>query len=88
MKQQFDSQSPYRKQTFEDEFIRFCQSMLNEVERKIAKGKLRLSLSGKAEAVRIATIIHIMLLYFVNNHCTKIIFFLFCSFIVKFKSEV
>lgn len=40
----------YRKQQYEDEFIRFCQSMLNEVERKIVKGKQRLALIGKAEA--------------------------------------
>lgn len=41
----------YRKQQYEDEFIRFCQSMLNEVERKIIKGKQRLALIGKTEAV-------------------------------------
>lgn len=43
----------YRKQQYEDEFIRFCQSMLNEVERKIIKGKQRLALIGRTEAVRI-----------------------------------
>lgn len=41
----------YRKQQYEDEFIRFCQSMLNEVERKIIKGKQRLALIGRTEAV-------------------------------------
>lgn len=41
----------YRKQQYEDEFIRFCQSMLGEVERKIVKGKQRLALIGRAEAV-------------------------------------
>lgn len=40
----------YRKQQYEDEFIRFCQSMLNEVERKIVKGKQRLALIGRTEA--------------------------------------
>ncbi|XP_043599399.1 LOW QUALITY PROTEIN: luc7-like protein 3 [Bombus pyrosoma] len=40
----------YRKQQYEDEFIRFCQSMLNEVERKIIKGKQRLALIGRTEA--------------------------------------
>ncbi|OXU23920.1 hypothetical protein TSAR_000366 [Trichomalopsis sarcophagae] len=40
----------YRKQQYEDEFIRFCQSMLSEVERKIVKGKQRLALIGKTEA--------------------------------------
>lgn len=41
----------YRKQQYEDEFIRYCQSMLNEVERKIVKGKQRLALIGRTEAV-------------------------------------
>lgn len=41
----------YRKQQYEDEFIRFCQGMLNEVERKIIKGKQRLALIGRTEAV-------------------------------------
>ncbi|EGI58200.1 LC7L3 protein, partial [Acromyrmex charruanus] len=40
----------YRKQQYEDEFIRYCQSMLNEVERKIIKGKQRLALIGRTEA--------------------------------------
>ncbi|XP_044590074.1 luc7-like protein 3 [Cotesia glomerata] len=44
------AQYSYRKQQYEDEFIRFCQSMLNEVERKIVKGKQRLALIGKTEA--------------------------------------
>jgi hypothetical protein len=52
MKKEYANQSTYRKQQYEDEFIRFCQGMLNEVERKIAKGKVRLALSGRsAESV-------------------------------------
>ena len=41
----------YRKQQYEDEFIRFCQSMLSEVERKIVKGKQRLALIGNKDLV-------------------------------------
>lgn len=48
----FDKSTSYKKQTYEDEFIRFSQSMLNEVERKIVKGKQRLALIGnKSEPV-------------------------------------
>lgn len=48
----FEKATPsYRKTQYEDEFIRFCQGMLNEVERKIVKGKQRLALIGKTEAV-------------------------------------
>ena len=59
----------YRKQQYEDEFIRFCQSMLNEVERKIIKGKQRLALIGRTEAVsyrilfKFVLFIHIILFY-------------------------
>lgn len=47
----FDKSTSYKKQTYEDEFIRFSQGMLNEVERKIIKGKQRLALIGKTETV-------------------------------------
>lgn len=33
-----------RKRQYEDEFLRFCNSMLNDVDRKIQKGKQRLQL--------------------------------------------
>lgn len=42
----FDKSTSYKKQAYEDEFIRFSQGMLNEVERKIVKGKQRLALIG------------------------------------------
>ncbi|XP_075231096.1 luc7-like protein 3 [Lycorma delicatula] len=45
----FEKSNSYKKQSYEDDFIRFSQSMLNEVERKIAKGKQRLALIGKSE---------------------------------------
>lgn len=36
-----------RKKTYEDEFLRFCSNMINEVDRKIQKGKQRLLLMNK-----------------------------------------
>lgn len=45
----FANSISYKKQAYEDEFIRFSQGMLNEVERKIVKGKQRLALIGKSE---------------------------------------
>lgn len=48
-KSQFEKSTSYKKQQYEDDFIRFCQGMVSEVERKIAKGKSRLALIGKAD---------------------------------------
>lgn len=45
----FEQAKGHRKIHYQEEFIRFCSSMVNEVERKIQKGKQRLALSGKAE---------------------------------------
>lgn len=56
----------YRKQQYEDEFIRFCQSMLSEVERKIVKGKQRLALIGKTEAVRTIQLLSLNFLFATN----------------------
>jgi len=50
-KAMFEKSTSYKKQQYVDEFIRFCQSMVTEVERKIAKGKSRLALIGKADTV-------------------------------------
>lgn len=47
----FEKSTSYKKQAYEDEFIRFAQSMLNEVEKKIMKGKQRLALMNKSEPV-------------------------------------
>jgi len=40
---------PYTKTKFEDEFLKYCRSMLNEVERKIQKGEQRLAQSQLAK---------------------------------------
>lgn len=36
-----------KKRQYEDEFLRFCSNMINEVDRKIIKGKQRLLLMNK-----------------------------------------
>lgn len=38
----------YKKLQYQEDFLRFCSSMLNEVDRKIIKGRQRLALSGKS----------------------------------------
>ncbi|CAH0385089.1 unnamed protein product [Bemisia tabaci] len=49
-KEQFDKSTSYLKTQYEDDFLRFAQGMLNEVERKIAKGKQRLALMEAKES--------------------------------------
>lgn len=39
-----DAKPSYKKSQFEDEFLHFCTNMLNDVERRITKGKQRLLL--------------------------------------------
>lgn len=69
----FDKSTSYKKQAYEDEFIRFSQGMLNEVERKIVKGKQRLALIGnKPEPVSKKVIISLIGL----NVCLKT----FCTY--------
>lgn len=46
----FQQARSHRKLQYQEEFVRFCTSMLNEVERRILKGKQRLALSGKGDA--------------------------------------
>ena len=40
-----------RKRSFEDEFVRFCNIMLNDIDRKIQKGKQRLLLMQRDQPV-------------------------------------
>lgn len=49
VKKLFEQSKGHRKIYYQEEFIRFCTSMVNEVDRKIIKGKQRLALSGKGE---------------------------------------
>ncbi|KAL1464745.1 hypothetical protein WDU94_004364 [Cyamophila willieti] len=49
-KVQFDKSRSYVKSQYTDEFIKFCNNLIHDVERKIVKGRHRLSLIGqKAE---------------------------------------
>ncbi|KRT78654.1 hypothetical protein AMK59_7105 [Oryctes borbonicus] len=50
----FSQAKNHRKIHYQEEFVRFCSSMLNEVERKIQKGKQRLALSGKGEVTSLS----------------------------------
>lgn len=44
-----ESRQIAKKRHLEDEFLRFCNNMINEVDRKIQKGKQRLLLMSKGE---------------------------------------
>ncbi|KAG5896965.1 hypothetical protein JTB14_024811 [Gonioctena quinquepunctata] len=48
VKKLFDKAKPthHRKLQYQEDFLRFCSSMMNDVERKIIKGKQRLALSA------------------------------------------
>lgn len=39
----------HRKLQYQEDFLRFCVSMMNDVDRKIIKGKQRLALNAKNE---------------------------------------
>lgn len=43
-----EARASVRKRNYEDEFLRFSNHMINEVDRKIAKGKQRLQLMNKS----------------------------------------
>ncbi|XP_071549643.1 luc7-like protein 3 isoform X1 [Panulirus ornatus] len=47
LKREFEASNSYRRTAFEDEFVRYAESMLSEVDKRIRKGKQRLSLSVK-----------------------------------------
>ncbi|XP_037094379.1 luc7-like protein 3 [Pollicipes pollicipes] len=49
VREEFLQLPAYRRVVFEDEFLRYCQTMLNEVERKIRKSKQRLELQPDDE---------------------------------------
>ncbi|ETN63187.1 luc7-like protein 3 [Anopheles darlingi] len=53
-KRLYDEAKPCRKKTqYEEDFLRFCTNMINEVDRKIAKGKQRLLLmNSKTDGAR------------------------------------
>lgn len=43
----------HRKSFYEDEFLRFCQNMIGDVDRKIVKGRQRLALMNKTDGEKI-----------------------------------
>ena len=45
LKREFEHANSYKRTLYEDEFIRYAESMLQEVDKRIKKGKQRLSLS-------------------------------------------
>ncbi|KAK4874854.1 hypothetical protein RN001_014214 [Aquatica leii] len=45
----FEKAKGHRKVQYQEEFIRFCSNMVNEVERRIQKGRQRLALNSKQE---------------------------------------
>ncbi|KAF5280245.1 hypothetical protein FQA39_LY18068 [Lamprigera yunnana] len=47
----FEKAKGHRKLQYQEEFIRFCGNMVNEVERRIQKGRQRLALNSKQEVV-------------------------------------
>uniref|UniRef100_A0A0P4WLC0 Luc7-like protein 3 n=1 Tax=Scylla olivacea TaxID=85551 RepID=A0A0P4WLC0_SCYOL len=47
LKREFDLSNSYRRTAFEDEFVRYAESMLTDVDKRIRKGKQRLALSVK-----------------------------------------
>ncbi|KAG0698657.1 Luc7-like protein 3 [Chionoecetes opilio] len=54
LKREFDLSNSYRRTAFEDEFVRYAESMLTDVDKRIRKGKQRLALSVK-EALESST---------------------------------
>lgn len=52
-KTQYNEASIRSKMQYEDEFVAFATSLLNDVERRIEKGKQRLELMNKTETVSI-----------------------------------
>lgn len=57
LKREFDLSNSYRRTAFEDEFVRYAESMLTDVDKRIRKGKQRLSLSVKDALVRMFSLL-------------------------------
>lgn len=47
MKKEYEQSNHYMKSHYEDEFLRFCQGMLTDVEKRIRRAKQRLALGQK-----------------------------------------
>ncbi|KAF5284360.1 hypothetical protein FQR65_LT13577 [Abscondita terminalis] len=47
----FEKAKGHRKIQYQEEFVRFCSNMVNEVERRIQKGRQRLALNNKQDLI-------------------------------------
>lgn len=62
-KTQYNEATNRSKMQYEDEFVAFAMSLLNDVERRIEKGKQRLELMNKTETVSILKLFY----YYIGN---------------------
>lgn len=60
LKREFDLSNSYRRTAFEDEFVRYAESMLTDVDKRIRKGKQRLALSVKDALVRVLPLLKLV----------------------------
>ena len=51
LKNKFEAMNTSKKAKYEDDFIKFCHSLIAEVDKKIAKGKDRLARALSEDAV-------------------------------------
>lgn len=51
VKRLYDESNSHKKFQYLDDFIRFCNNILNDVQRKIEKGKQRLALMNNAVSI-------------------------------------
>ncbi|XP_065165898.1 luc7-like protein 3 [Atheta coriaria] len=54
VKKLFAEGKSFKKILYQEEFVRFCQSMINDVDRKIIKGKQRLELKSQTETIPVS----------------------------------
>lgn len=52
---------------YEEDFLRFCQSMLSDVDKRIRRARQRLALSSKESSVTIIFIYHEIFIFIIKN---------------------
>lgn len=74
LKREFEASNSYRRTAFEDEFVRYAESMLSEVDKRIRKGKQRLSLSVKDALVSFVFVLKTLIFHAKNDveHATNL----------------
>lgn len=82
LKREFEAANSYRRTAFEDEFVRYAESMLTEVDKRIRKGKQRLSLSVKDALVstRIKVVVSVLNFSLNSHYSTPFICIVWLSF--------